>query len=162
MQLFCLVLCNWVYFFFTKDVLLYMFTVALHCSLQLFCKVFAIWFLVSPFFSHLQIFMPACSGKHYFVYCINLIHNRIDILDSIDYLWGNTSPKTRHRPVYNKIPIISAAFQNVTNNKFPRFERWSSPFIDLPKQSGPTIACSSFGNTWNTGTASASTLTSIL
>lgn len=81
--------------------------------------------------------MPACSGKHYFVYCINLIHNRIDILDSIDYVWGNTSPETRHRPVYNKIPIISAAFQRVTNNKFPCFERWSRPMIDLPKQAGP-------------------------
>ncbi|KAG2591186.1 hypothetical protein PVAP13_5NG439020 [Panicum virgatum] len=56
------------------------------------------------------VFMPACSGKYYFVYCINLIHNCINILDSIDYIWGNTSLETRHRPVYNKIPIISAAF----------------------------------------------------
>ena len=167
--------CNWVY---------YSLAIFLSCILQLgslfltkrcpvihflqllfniYCNCFVCYLqLVFSIFFFMQIFMPACSGKHYFVYYINLIHNRIDILDSIDYLWGNTSPKTRHRPVYNKIPIISAAFQNVTNNKFPRFERWSSPFIDLPKQSGPTIACSSFGNTWNTGTASASTLTSIL
>jgi len=80
--------------------------------------------------------MPACSGKHYFVYCINLIHNHIDILDSIDYVWGNPSPETRHHPVYNKIQIISAALQSVINNKFPCFECWSRLMIDLPKQAG--------------------------
>ena len=81
--------------------------------------------------------MPAFSGKHYFVYCINLIHNRIDILDSIDYIWGNSDPEVRHRPIAEKMPIISAAFQKVTNNKFPRFGNWDSAFIDLPKQAGP-------------------------
>ena len=81
--------------------------------------------------------MPACSGKYYFVYCINLICNRIDILDSIDYVLGQHLSWNSHRPVYNKMSIISAAFQRVTNNKFPCFERWSRPMIDLPKQAGP-------------------------
>ena len=81
--------------------------------------------------------MPVCSGNHYFVYCINLIHNRIDILDSIDYIWRNTDPEVRNRPIAEKMPIISAAFQKVTNNKFPRFGNWDRAFIDLPKQAGP-------------------------
>ena len=81
--------------------------------------------------------MPACSGKHYFVYCINLIHNRIDILDSIDYIWENTDPEVRHRPIAEKMPIISAAFQKVTNNKFSHFGNWDRAFIDLSKQAGP-------------------------
>ena len=85
----------------------------------------------------IQIFLHACSGKHYFVYCINLIHNRIDILDSIDYIWGNTDPEVRHRPIAEKMPIISAAFQKVTNNKFSHFGNWDRAFIDLPKQAGP-------------------------
>ena len=59
--------------------------------------------------------------KHYFVNYIKLIHNRIDILYSIDYIWGNNDPEVRHRPIAEKMPIISAAFQKVTNNKFPRF-----------------------------------------
>ena len=35
------------------------------------------------------------------------------------------------------MPIISAAFQKVTNNKFPRFGNWDRAVIDLPKQAGP-------------------------
>ncbi|RLM80513.1 uncharacterized protein C2845_PM12G14740 [Panicum miliaceum] len=61
------------------------------------------------------IFMHVCAGKHYFVYCINLIHNRIDILDSIDYFWAGTSPKPHHQSIYDKLPIINAAFQKGCN-----------------------------------------------
>jgi hypothetical protein len=75
--------------------------------------------------------------RHYLVYCINRIHNRIDILDSIDYKWINTSPEPRHAPIFEKIPIINAAFQKVNKKKFPKFENWSRPFIDVPKQAGP-------------------------
>ena len=75
--------------------------------------------------------------KHYFVNYIKLIHNHIDILYSIDYIWGNNDPEVRHRPIAEKMPIISAAFQKVTNNKFPRFGNWDRAFIDLPKQAGP-------------------------
>jgi hypothetical protein len=75
--------------------------------------------------------------RHYLVYCINRIHNRIDILDSIYYKWINTSPEPRHAPIFEKIPIINAAFQKVSKKKFPNFENWSRPFIDVPKQAGP-------------------------
>jgi len=85
----------------------------------------------------LQIFIPVCSGRHYFVYCINRIHNRIDILDSIDYIWGGSSPEPRHKAIFEKIPIISAAFQKVSKKKFPAIEKWSKPFIEVPKQAGP-------------------------
>ncbi|CAM0145897.1 unnamed protein product [Urochloa decumbens] len=83
------------------------------------------------------IFMPLCDGSHYFLYCINLIHNRIDILDSIDYWWNQTSPDDRHLPVWGKLPLINQAIKKITNGKFPTFHNWSKPFIDLPKQAGP-------------------------
>ncbi|CAN6317597.1 unnamed protein product, partial [Urochloa humidicola] len=73
---------------------------------------------------------------HYFVYCINLIHNRVDILDSIDYWWTQRDRDIRHQPVWDKLPLINAAFQKVTGGKFPKFDNWSRPFVDLPKQAG--------------------------
>ncbi|RLN03420.1 uncharacterized protein C2845_PM13G08780 [Panicum miliaceum] len=36
------------------------------------------------------------------------------------------------------MPIINAAFQKVTKNKFPEFDNWSMVFIDAPKQAGPS------------------------
>jgi hypothetical protein len=60
--------------------------------------------------------------RHYLVYCINCIHNCIDILDSIDYKWINTSPEPRHAPIFEKIPIIKDTFQKVSKKKFPNFE----------------------------------------
>ncbi|CAL5034729.1 unnamed protein product [Urochloa decumbens] len=84
------------------------------------------------------IFMPACDGNHYFVYCINLIHNHIDILDSIDYWWCRRDRNERHQPVWNKLPLINAAFKKITNGKFPTFFNWSRPFVDVPKQAGPS------------------------
>ncbi|RLN19772.1 uncharacterized protein C2845_PM02G16770 [Panicum miliaceum] len=70
--------------------------------------------------------------------CINLIYNRIVILDMIDYFWVNTSPEPCHQPIYAMLPIINVAFQKVTKNKFPQFDNWSRPFIDVPKQAGPS------------------------
>ncbi|CAL5041915.1 unnamed protein product [Urochloa decumbens] len=84
------------------------------------------------------IFMPACDGSHYFLYCINLIHNRIDILDSIDYWWNQADPDGRHLPVWKKLPLINQAIKKLTKGKFPTFHNWSKPFIDVPKQAGPS------------------------
>ena len=86
----------------------------------------------------MQIFIPVCVGKHYFVYYINQIHNRIDILDSIDYFWVDTSPASCHEPIFEKIPIISAIFQKVSKKKFPQIEKWSRPFVEVTKQGGPS------------------------
>ncbi|RLM65308.1 uncharacterized protein C2845_PM16G00310 [Panicum miliaceum] len=97
------------------------------------------------------IFMPICARKHYFVYCINLIHNRINIFDSIDYFWADTSPEPCHQPIYAKLPIINAVFKKVTENKFPQFDNWSRPFIDVSKQAGPSDCMFSYGNIWNSG-----------
>ncbi|CAN6357292.1 unnamed protein product [Urochloa humidicola] len=83
------------------------------------------------------IFMPACDGHHYFLYCINLIHNRIDILDSIDYWWTRTDYLSRHQPVWD-MPLINQAFKKITKGKFPTFYNWSRPFISVPKQAGPS------------------------
>ncbi|RLM74445.1 uncharacterized protein C2845_PM15G00890 [Panicum miliaceum] len=84
------------------------------------------------------IFIPVCAQRHYFVYCINLIHQHIDILDSIDYFWTVTSPDTRHEPIKNKLPFMNAAFQKVSGNKFPQIDKWSTTMINLPKQAGPS------------------------
>jgi hypothetical protein len=86
----------------------------------------------------MPIFIPVCVERHYFVYDINLIHKRIDILDSIDYYWTDTSPEPRHQPIIDKLPIMDAAFQKVSNNKFPQFDKWSTPIIHVPKQAGPS------------------------
>jgi hypothetical protein len=58
-------------------------------------------------------------------------------LDSIDYKWINTTLEPRHAPIFEKIPIINAAFQKVSKKKFPNFENRSRPFIDVLKQAGP-------------------------
>ncbi|PVH64072.1 hypothetical protein PAHAL_2G178600 [Panicum hallii] len=86
----------------------------------------------------MQIFIPVCAGKHYFVYCINLIHNRINILDSTDYFWADTSLEPRHQLIFDKMPIINGAFQMVNKNKFRQFDNRSRLFIDVPKQAGPS------------------------
>ncbi|CAL4994031.1 unnamed protein product [Urochloa decumbens] len=84
------------------------------------------------------IFMPACDGEHYFLYYINLIHNRIDILDSIDYWWTRGDPRRHHQPIWDKLPLINQAFKKLTNGKFPTFYNWSRPFINVVKQAGPS------------------------
>lgn len=81
--------------------------------------------------------MPVVSSDHYCVYCINVIHRRIDILDSIDYDWGHTDPSFRHTPISVKIPIINAAFQKVTGRRFPDFSKWPRALVDVTKQAGP-------------------------
>ncbi|PVH32266.1 hypothetical protein PAHAL_9G357800 [Panicum hallii] len=76
--------------------------------------------------------------RHYFIYCINLIHKCIDILDSIDYYWADTNPKPCHQPIIDKLSIMNAELKKVSNNKFPQFDKWSMPIIDVPKQAGPS------------------------
>ncbi|CAL5079707.1 unnamed protein product [Urochloa decumbens] len=84
------------------------------------------------------IFMPVCVGCHYCLYYINLIHNRVDILDSIDYWWNRGAPMDRHQTVWEKLPLINQAMKKLTKGKFPTFHNWSKPFIDVPKQAGPS------------------------
>jgi hypothetical protein len=85
-----------------------------------------------------QIFVPIQDGAHYFVYCFNFIHKHIDVLDSDDYFMKCTDQEERHKAAFAKIPIIDAAFQKVSNLKLPRVSAWRKPFIDLPKQAGPS------------------------
>jgi hypothetical protein len=70
-------------------------------------------------------------------------------LDLIDYYWADTSPEPHHQPIIDKLPITNVAFQKVSNNKFPQFDKWSTPIIHAPKQADPVIASLFFGNTWN-------------
>ena len=58
----------------------------------------------------LLIFVPIRDGIHYFVYCFNMLHQRIDVLDSNDYFLNYIDKLDRHEAVFAKIPIIDAAF----------------------------------------------------
>ena len=90
------------------------------------------WIITMVIF--LQIFVPIRDGIHYFVYCFNMLHQRIDVLDSNDYFLNCTNKLDRHEAVFAKIPIIDAAFQKVSNRKLPRVHRWKRPFINVTKQ----------------------------
>jgi hypothetical protein len=59
-------------------------------------------------------------------------------LDSIDYYWADTNPKPCHQPIIDKLSIMNAELKKVSNNKFPQFDKWSMPIIDVPKQAGPS------------------------
>eukprot|EP00267_Zea_mays_P056332 XP_023156368.1 uncharacterized protein LOC103633634 [Zea mays] len=68
------------------------------------------------------VFVPIKDGAHYFVYCFNFIHKRIDVLDSNEYFLNCSNQEERHKAVFAKIPIIDATFQKVSNLKLPRFK----------------------------------------
>ncbi|KAF8650187.1 hypothetical protein HU200_064042 [Digitaria exilis] len=109
----------------------------LHCILCDQYNLDLLVFYLSCFICCPQIFLAIHCSSHYCVYCINLIHNRIDILDSLAYFWIDTNPMDRHAVLLNKMPLVSAVFQKATGNKVLDFGKWKSTFIDVPKQAGP-------------------------
>ncbi|CAN6220964.1 unnamed protein product [Urochloa humidicola] len=64
--------------------------------------------------------------EHYSVYCINFIHDRIDVLDS----------SAEHHTVYHQvlgdriIRRLNLLFQSATNGKIKEFTRFKRPIID--------------------------------
>lgn len=79
---------------------------------------------------HCQFFLPIQGVNHYSVYCINFIHDRIDILDS--------SPEDHmvyHDDLGNRIiPRLNALFQEATDGKLKSFTRFKRPIISVPQQ----------------------------
>ena len=71
-------------------------------------------FLTNIFFVNWQFFLSIMEEDHYTVYCINLIHDRIDILDS-----SLDDHRLYHEVVGNRIiPRLNLLFQEATDGKF--------------------------------------------
>ncbi|CAL5059090.1 unnamed protein product [Urochloa decumbens] len=75
--------------------------------------------------------LPLMEEEHYSVYCINFIHDRIDVLDS----------SAEHHTVYHQvlgdriIRRLNLLFQEATNGKMKEFTRFKRPIIDACLQS---------------------------
>jgi len=71
---------------------------------------------------------------HYTVYCINLIHDRIDILDS-----SPDDHRLYHQVVGNRIiPRLNLLFQDATEGKLKSFTRFRRPILPVPLQRNAT------------------------
>lgn len=78
-------------------------------------------------------FLPIMEEDHFTVYYINLIHDRIDILDS-----SPDDHSLYHRDVGNKIsPRLNIMFQEVTHDKLKLFSRFKRPILPVPQQRSP-------------------------
>ncbi|CAN6373403.1 unnamed protein product [Urochloa humidicola] len=70
--------------------------------------------------------LPVMEEEHYSVYCINFIHDRIDVLDS----------SAEHHTIYHQvlgdriIRRLNLLFQLATNDKLKEFTRFKRPIID--------------------------------
>ncbi|CAM0150350.1 unnamed protein product [Urochloa decumbens] len=75
--------------------------------------------------------LPVMEEEHYSVYCINFIHDRIDVLDS----------SAEHHTVYHQvlgdriIRRLNLLFQEATDGKMKEFTRLKRPIIDACLQS---------------------------
>ncbi|CAL4988272.1 unnamed protein product [Urochloa decumbens] len=75
--------------------------------------------------------LPVMEEEHYSVYCINFIHDRIDVLDS----------SAEHHTVYHQvlgdriIRRLNLLFQEATDGKMKEFTRFKRPIIDACLQS---------------------------
>ena len=67
---------------------------------------------------------------HYTVYCINLIHDRIDILDS-----SPDDHRLYHEVVGNRIiPRLNLLFQMATDYNIKQLSRFKRPILEVPAQ----------------------------
>jgi len=84
--------------------------------------------------SFLQIFFPLINDQHWTVYCINKVHNQIDILDPQD--WPTQNDKNEHHlkmaPKFRQ--RLSFAFQMFAGTSFPDISLWTMRYVDLPLQ----------------------------
>lgn len=86
------------------------------------------------FFS-VQIFLPIFCEGHFLVLCINMIHDRIDMLDPLDFIRNGTKPDERRKNLIKKIvPRLSNLFETVVGQQFPKIETWSTSFPSVVKQ----------------------------
>jgi hypothetical protein len=81
------------------------------------------------------------------VYCFNFTQNHIHALDSNDYVMKSTDPVECHKHVFEKIPIIDATFQKVSNFKLPGSACGGSLSSKCLSKPAPTIAYFLSGST---------------
>ncbi|XP_021306193.1 uncharacterized protein LOC8072946 isoform X4 [Sorghum bicolor] len=93
-------------------------------------------------------FLPIMEEDHYTVYCINLIHDRIDILDS-----SPDDHRIYHEVVGNRIiPRLNLLFQEATDGKLKSFTRFRRPILPVPVQRNATdsgLYAIKFMELWN-------------
>ena len=83
-------------------------------------------------FHHLmsQFFLPVMEDNQWSVYCINMIHKRIDILDS-----NAANHTVYHEELGDRIiPRLNSLFQQVTNGGVKDFGTWRRPVRHLADQ----------------------------
>ncbi|KAF8655397.1 hypothetical protein HU200_061138 [Digitaria exilis] len=87
---------------------------------------------------------PVHHADHWTVYCINLVHEQIDILDSV--AWATEQEMKRyHRGVATKIrERLNKAIQSYTHSKFTDFNKWDFVFVPVPKQEPLSNDCAFF------------------
>lgn len=81
-----------------------------------------------------QIFAPVLSGEHWVVYCINMIHKQIDILDPME--WEVTNQKHRKHTSFcvqlqRRLAELLVIY---TDFRFPDISDWGMPYIPTPYQ----------------------------
>lgn len=77
------------------------------------------------------------------MYCVNLVHGQIDILDS--FPWSEKERRDHHGCVAQRIRSrLNDLFQRFTKGKFPDFSEWGMPFVPMPKQERYSNDCGFF------------------
>lgn len=81
------------------------------------------------------ILFPIVHLNHWTVYCVNLVHGQIDILDP--YPWKSEKEQMEyHGSFAARIRgRLHELLNSLTDGEFPDFSYWSLPFIEVPKQS---------------------------
>jgi len=75
----------------------------------------------------MQFFLPVMEEDHYSVYCINFIHDRIDVLDSIP-----EDHTIYHNVLGDRIiRRLNLLFQLATDYRVKQFTRFKHPIIDI-------------------------------
>ena len=85
---------------------------------------------LKTFFFHVQFLLPVMEEGHYSIYCINFIHDRIDVLDS-----SPEDHKVYHQVLGDRIiHRLNLLFQLATNSTIKQFTRFKRPIIDVCSQ----------------------------
>jgi hypothetical protein len=69
---------------------------------------------------------------HWSVYCVNLVHGQIDILDPSP--WTDQQQKQIHGGIAHRIrKRLNDIFQSFTGGRFIDFSHWGLPYVPVPK-----------------------------
>ncbi|KAG2657804.1 hypothetical protein PVAP13_1KG147915, partial [Panicum virgatum] len=78
------------------------------------------------------VFLPVLQKMHWVVYCVNLVHGQIDILDPSP--WTDQQQKQIHGGIAHQIrKRLNDIFQSFTGGRFIDFSHWGLPYVPVPK-----------------------------